>query len=84
MSKKDELTKKQKEELQRLTDEIVGLATEVITDYEDNPSETSGSLIEINENSPYLYDWLEGDKWKRVLTHIPKELFNKKDKDDSE
>jgi len=71
MSKKDKLTKKQKEELQRLTDEIMGLATEVVTDYETNPSEASGSSVEIHEDSPFLDERFEGNKWKRVLRDIP-------------
>ena len=71
MVKKDKLTKKQKEELQKLTDEIMGIAIDVAIDYKEIPSESSGSVIEINENSPYLYDWLEGDGWKRVLTSVP-------------
>ena len=84
MSKNDELTKEQKAELQLLTDELVSIAGDVKDDYEEIPSEISGSVVEINENSPYLYDWLEGDKWKRVLTHIPEELIKKKDKDETE
>ena len=71
MSKKDELTKKQKEELQRLTDEIMGLAVEVIDDYESNLSEISGSIVEIHEDSPFLDEGFEGNKWKRVLRDIP-------------
>ena len=60
------------------------LANDVVIDYNEVPSEISGSVIEISENSPYLYDWLQGDKWKKVLTHIPEELFNRKDKDETE
>ena len=71
MSKKDELTKKQKEELQRLTDEIMGLAVEVIDDYESNLSEISGSTVEIHEDSPFLDERFKGNKWKRVLRDIP-------------
>ena len=71
MSKKDELTKKQKEELQRLTDEIMGLAVEVVDDYESNLSEISGSTVEIHEDSPFLDERFEGYKWKRVLRDIP-------------
>ena len=71
MSKKDELTKKQKEELQRLTDDIMGLAVEVIDDYESNLSEISGSTVEIHEDSPFLDERFEGNKWKRVLRDIP-------------
>ena len=84
MSKKDKLTKKQKEELQKLTDEMSDLANDVVTDYKEVPSEISGSVIEVSENSPYLYDWLKGDRWKRVLSHVPEELPNKKDEDDTE
>jgi len=69
--KKDELTKKQKEELQRLTDEISELAIEVIDDYESNLSEISGSTVEIHEDSPFLDERFEGNKWKRVLRDIP-------------
>ena len=36
-----ELTKEQKEELKRLADEILNLSTEVVKDYETNPSEMS-------------------------------------------
>ena len=80
----DELTKEQEEELQEMVSELSDFASDVVGDYKENPSEISGSTIEINENSPYLYDWLEGDKWKRVLSHIPEELFNNKDKDETE
>ena len=62
-----ELTKEQQELLKRLTDELMSLATEVVGDYTDTPSEISGSLIEIHEDSPFLDEWLEGDKWKRVI-----------------
>ena len=34
MAKKDKLTKKQKEELQKLTDEMMKLSIEVVEDYE--------------------------------------------------
>ena len=77
MPKEDKLTKKQEKELQQLTNEITKLATEVVIDYEKIPSKASGSIIEINENSPYLYDWLEEDQWKRVLTQVP--IVDKKD-----
>lgn len=71
MSKKDELTKKQKEELQRLTEELSDLSIEVVKDYKLNPSETSGSSVEIHEDSPFLDERFEGDKWKRVLRNVP-------------
>ena len=54
MESKDKLTKEELKELQKLTDEIVEEAKEVVEDYSKNPSELSGSTIHIHENSPYL------------------------------
>ena len=51
-----ELTKEQKEELKRLADEIMNLATSVVDDYEMNPSEMSGSVTQIHIDSPILED----------------------------
>ena len=81
----DELTKKQKEELQRLTDEMMNLSTEVIDNYEEIPSELSGSVIQINENSPFLDTVFDGNKWKKVIKNIPEVPENiEEDKDASE
>ena len=68
-----ELTKEQKEELKRLADEIMNLATEVVQDYEENPSEVSGSTIQIHEDSPFMSDnkILEGDNWKHTIMGNP-------------
>ena len=52
----NKLTKKQKEELQKLIDEIMNLSTEVVEDYKQNPSENSGSITQIHESSPYLVE----------------------------
>ena len=51
-----ELTREQKEELKRLADEIMNLATSVVDDYEMNPSEMSGSVTQIHIDSPILED----------------------------
>ena len=81
----NELTKKQKEELQRLTDEIMNLSTEVVEDYEEIPSELSGSVVQINENSPFLDTVFDGNKWKKVIKNIPEVPKNiEEDKDASE
>jgi ABC-type proline/glycine betaine transport system ATPase subunit len=50
------LTDKQKEEIQKLTDEVLKEAELVVKDYEDNPSEMSGSTQHIHFNSPVLDD----------------------------
>ena len=73
MSKKELLTKKQKEELQSLIDEISTEAKVLKLDYESNKSELSGSVIHIHENSPFLDDdengepLYSGSRWEKVL-----------------
>jgi hypothetical protein len=48
------MNKKQKKELKKLISEITEEAKNVVDDYKKNPSEMSGSVIEIHENSPYI------------------------------
>ena len=81
------LTKKQKEELQRLADEIMNLSTEVVKDYELIPSEISGSTVQINENSPFLDGEFKRDGWKKVIRGSVEEaisMIKNKDKDATE
>ena len=81
------LTKKQKEELQRLADEIMNLSVEVVEDYKLTPSEISGSTVQINENSPILDGEFKGEGWKKVIRGSVEEaisMIKSKDKDDSE
>ena len=69
----DDLTKEQKEELEKLQKEIVDEAKKVVEDYVDNPSEISGSTVNIHQNSPFLDDDEDGEpafsgsRWKHVL-----------------
>jgi len=49
-----ELTKQQEIELEQLYKELMKLATEVVLDYEENPSELSGSITEVHMDSPIL------------------------------
>jgi len=69
----DDLTKEQKEELEKLQREIVGEAKKVIKDYADNPTDMSGSFVSIHQNSPYLDSdengepmW-SGSRWTKIL-----------------
>ena len=81
------LTKKQKEELQRLADEIMNLSVEVVEDYKLTPSEISGSTVQVNENSPFLDEEFKGEGWKKVIRGSVEEaisMIKSKDKDDSE
>ena len=52
----DDLSKEQKTELEKLLRELNTLAKEVFDDYSKNPSELSGSVTQIHENSPVLDD----------------------------
>ena len=67
------LTDKQKEELQKLADEVLKEAELVVKDYEDNPSDISGSTVNIHENSPFLdaddnaEPVFSGSRWTKVL-----------------
>ena len=48
------LTKEQQKELQKLTDDMVQEAKKVRLDYEKNPTDMSGSVHHVHENSPFL------------------------------
>ena len=69
----DDLTKEQKEELEKLQKEIVDEAKKVVEDYVDNPSEISGSVVNIHQNSPFLDSvddeepQFSGSRWKHVI-----------------
>ena len=70
----DELTKKQQEKLNKLTNEIIGEAKKVVDDYVSNPRDISGSLVSIHQNSPFLDKELQSDeplysgsRWTKVL-----------------
>ena len=81
------LTKKQKEELQRLANEIMNLSAEVVEDYKLTPSEISGSTVQVNENSPFLDEEFKGEGWKKVIRGSVEEaisMIKNKDKDASE
>ena len=80
------LTKKQKEELQRLANEIMNLSAEVVEDYKLTPSEMSGSTVQVNENSPFLDEEFKGEGWKKVIRGSVEEaisMIKNKDKDAS-
>ena len=60
-------------ELERLKKEILDEAKKVVENYVDNPSEISGSTINIHQNSPFLdtdendEPAFSGSRWKHVL-----------------
>ena len=69
----DDLTKEQKEELEKLQNEIIDEAKKVVDNYVDNPSEISGSTISIHQNSPFLdtdnkdEPQFSGSRWKHII-----------------
>ena len=69
----DDLTKEQQEELEKLQKEILDEAKKVVDDYVDNPSDISGSVVNIHQNSPFLDEdengepAFSGSRWKHVI-----------------
>ena len=69
----DKLTKEQREELEKLQKEIVDEAKKVVDNYVENPSDISGSVVNIHENSPFLDEDDEGEpefsgsRWTKVI-----------------
>ena len=66
----EEFNKKQLEQLKK---EIMDEAKKVVNNYVDNPSDISGSVVSIHENSPFLDENEEGEpafsgsRWKHVI-----------------
>jgi len=62
-----------KKELERLKKEILDEAKKVVEDYVDNPTDISGSVVNIHENSPYLDSdedgepLFSGSRWTKVI-----------------
>ena len=69
----EDLTKEEQEELEQLKEEIMEEAKKVVDNYVDNPSDISGSVVSIHENSPFLDEDLDGEpafsgsRWKKVI-----------------
>ena len=49
-----ELTKEQEKELEMMSAEIEAEAIQMVLDYEANPSEESGSVVVIHQDSKFL------------------------------
>ena len=73
MMMEDDLTKEQREELEKLQKEIIDEAKKVVEDYVDNPSDISGSVVNIHQNSPFLDSnennepEFSGSRWRHVI-----------------
>ena len=85
MNKEDKLTPEQEKELTILAAEIEAEAIQMKIDYDKNPSEESGSVVYVNEQSTLLEDEDErlGDKALVSSSQIlAKELKKQKKKGD--
>ena len=62
-----------KKELERLKKEILDEAKKVVDDYVDNPTDISGSVVSIHQNSPFLDSdekdepMYSGSRWTKVI-----------------
>ena len=62
-----------KKEFERLKKEILDEAKKVVKDYVDNPSDISGSVVNIHQNSPFLdvdendEPQFSGSRWTKVI-----------------
>jgi len=62
-----------KKKLEQLKKEILDEAKKVVENYVDNPSEISGSTVNIHENSPFLEEndkgepAFSGSRWRHVI-----------------
>ena len=60
-------------ELERLKKEILDEAKKVVDNYVDNPSDISGSVVNIHENSPFLDSDEDGEpihsgsRWTKLI-----------------
>ena len=54
MEKLGKLTKEQQKELEQISAEIEAEAIQMRIDYEEHPSEESGSVVVVHENSEFL------------------------------
>ena len=82
-----DLTKEQKKELEKIALEIEAEAIQMKLDYEDNPSEHSGSVVFINQESPLLKDEsveLGTTMLVNTTQRIKKALEQQGEKDDSD
>ena len=83
MSKENKLTSEQKKELIKISAEIEAEAIKMRMDYEENPSQESGSVVYVNEQSTLLEDEDErlGDKaFVSTSKILAKELKKQKKK----
>jgi len=67
----DDRTKEEKDKMQKelgmFLEELDELAKDVAKDFKENPTDISGSTIQIHEDSPYLDENLPDKGWHRLI-----------------
>jgi len=81
------LSKKEEKALDDMINGMLEIAADVVKEYKDldisDLEAISGSVTQINQNSPFLDEIFEGDSWKRVITNMGDRSINSdKDEDD--
>jgi len=61
-----------KKELDSIIAELTELAKSVAEDFKENPTDISGSIVQIHEDSPYMDESLPDKGWNRVVKNIQK------------
>ena len=62
-----------RKELEKLKKEILDEAKKVVENYVDNPSDISGSVVNIHQNSPFLDEdengepMFSGSRWTKII-----------------
>ena len=63
----------EEKELERLKKEILDEAKKVVDNYVENPSDISGSVVNIHQNSPFLDENEDGEpafsgsRWTKII-----------------
>ena len=61
-----------KKELDPIIAEITELAKSITEDFKENPTDISGSIIQVHEDSPYVDERYPDKGWNRVIKNIQK------------
>jgi hypothetical protein len=64
--------KEAKKELDQIMSEMTELAESVAEDFKENPTDISGSTIQIHEDSPFVDEKYPDKGWNRVIKNIQK------------
>ena len=84
------LTEEQEKQLEEMVNNMLGIASNVVDEYKDldlsslsELSQSLGSIVQVNESSPFLDEVFKGDAWKKVVKNIPSiQKDPKEDKED--